>query len=230
MVGPAAGAGGDRRRHPPRAEGVAGRAGDEDAAIFDAHLLFLDDEALLGPARDAVFACREPAARAWAEAVAAAAAEWDTLQDAYQRARAADLRAVGDQVLANLADEGSEADASDSDVIAAAGSAPGIVVADDLSPADVAGLDPAAVAGVACAFGGPTSHAVILARALGLPAVVGAGAELLAVPAGTPLALDGDAGTVTVAPPARPWPRWSGGAARSRARPPPPARPPRPPP
>ena len=94
--------------------GVAGRAGDKDAAIFDAHLLFLDDEALLEPARDAVFARREPAARAWAEAVAAAAAEWDTLEDAYQRARAADLRAVGDQVLANLArPEDSEADASE---------------------------------------------------------------------------------------------------------------------
>ena len=83
--------------------GLAGRAGDGDAAIFDAHLLFLDDEALLEPAREAVFARGEPAARAWAEAVAAAAARWDTLEDAYQRARAADLRAVGDQVLANLA-------------------------------------------------------------------------------------------------------------------------------
>ena len=46
-----------------------------DAAIFDAHLLFLEDEALLGPARDGVFSCREPAARAWADAVTAAAAE-----------------------------------------------------------------------------------------------------------------------------------------------------------
>ena len=48
---------------------VAGRAGARDAAIFDAHLLFLEDEALLGPAHDGVFARREPAARAWAEAV-----------------------------------------------------------------------------------------------------------------------------------------------------------------
>ena len=82
----------------------------------------------------------------------------------------------------------------------AAGAAPGIVVAADLSPADVAALDPAAVAGVACAFGGPTSHAAILTRALGLPAVVGVGPELLAVPAGTLVAVDGEAGTVTVAP------------------------------
>jgi phosphocarrier protein FPr len=198
--------------------GVAGRASDEDAAIFGAHLLFLEDEALLEPARDAVFARNESAARAWAEAVAAAAAEWDTLEDAYQRARAADLRAVGDQVLANLAGAGPAAGAhepggsgpaagergtaeqGDASEPAEAGAVPGIIVADDLSPADVAGLDPATVAGVACAFGGPTSHAVILARALGLPAVVGAGAELLAIPPGTPLALDGDAGTVTVAP------------------------------
>ncbi len=207
--------------------GLAGRAADGDAAIFDAHLLFLEDEALLEPAREAVFSRGQPAARAWAEAVADAAARWDTLEDAYQRARAADLRAVGDQVLANLTagigggEAGSGAgeaetgagkagpSADDTDAAEpAAGAAdaarpvpaPGILVAPDLSPADVAGLDPDAVAGVACAFGGPTSHAVILARALGLPAVVGAGAELLAVPEGTLLAVDGDAGTVTVAP------------------------------
>ena len=210
---------------------VLGRAGAKEAAIFDAHLLFLEDEALLGPARDAVFARREPAARAWAEAVAAAAAGWDTVEDAYQRARAADLRAVGDQVLANLevpaawSDAGLPADggaaagrpdagaadasahdgradaAGDAGVAAArTGAAPGIIIAGDLTPADVAGLDPSGVAGIACAFGGPTSHAVILARALGLPAVVGLGVELLAVAEGTQLALDGDAGTVTVAP------------------------------
>ena len=57
------------------------------------------------------------------------------------------------------------------------------------------------MAGVACAAGGPTSHAVILARALGLPVVVGAGASLLAVADGTLLVVDGDAGTVTVTPP-----------------------------
>ncbi len=174
---------------------IAGRAGAADAAIFDAHLLFLEDEALLGPAHDGVFSCHEPAARAWADAIDAAAAGWDKLEDAYQRARAADLRAVGDQVLAHLTGAALAAAPA-----AHAGAPPGIGIAGDLTPADVAGLDPAAVAGIACAFGGPTSHAVILARALGLPAVVGAGASLLAVPDGTQLALDGDAGTVTVAP------------------------------
>ena len=175
---------------------IAGRTDTGDAAIFDAHLLFLEDEALLGPAHDGVFSCHEPATRAWEDAVDAAAAGWDGLEDAYQRARAADLRGVGDQVLPHLAGAGRSRPGGP------CRRGPGIVVAGDLTPADVAGLDASAVAGIACAFGGPTSHALILARALGLPAVVGAGASLLAVPDGTQLALDGDAGTVTVAPPA----------------------------
>jgi phosphoenolpyruvate-protein phosphotransferase len=78
--------------------------------------------------------------------------------------------------------------------------APGIVVADELAPADAAALDPGKVRGLVTAGGGPTSHGAILARALGVPAVAGAGPAALAVPDGTELALDGEAGTVTVAP------------------------------
>ncbi len=169
---------------------LEGVAGGQDAAIFDAHLLFLEDEALLAPTRTGVFDHGESAARAWRAAVAAAAQAWDALEDPYQRARAADLRSVGDQVLGHLLGV--------SPTMSATG--PGVVIAPDLSPAQVVGLDRAATAGVACAFGGPTSHAAILARALGLPAVVGAGAGLLAVADGTLLAVDGDAGTVTVEP------------------------------
>ncbi len=158
------------------------------------------------------------ATQAWADAIGAAAAAWDALEDPYQRARAADLRAVGQQVLGHFA-PAAPSNAIDPAMAPPACPAPfarpatpehapgpgpvpvpGIVVAPDLSPADVAALDPAAVAGIACAYGGPTSHSAILARALGLPAVVGAGARLLAVPEGTLLAVDGDAGTVTVAP------------------------------
>jgi len=169
---------------------LAGRARARDAAIFDAHLLFLEDEALLAPTRTGVFDRGESAALAWRAAVAAAAQAWDALEDPYQRARAADLRSVGDQVLGHLL--------GGSPAMSATG--PGVLIAPDLSPAQVVGLDRFAIAGVACAYGGPTSHAAILARALGLPAVVGAGAELLAVAEGTLLAVDGDAGTVTVEP------------------------------
>jgi len=185
---------------------VAGRASDYDAAIFDAHLLFLEDEALLGPAREGVMRGGKNAARAWADAVAAAAAVWEALDDPYLRARAADLRSVGDQVLRHLlvlsADVGSRGANFDAGAAGIEPGAAGIIVAPDLTPAEAAGLDPAQVLGVACAFGGPTSHGAILARSLGIPAVVGAGRALLGVAEGTMLALDGEAGTVTIDPPA----------------------------
>jgi phosphocarrier protein FPr len=122
--------------------------------------------------------------------VATAADAWGALEDPYQRARAADLRDLGARVRGHLA--GTHA------TVVASGE--GILVATDLSPADVAALDTATTAGIALAGGSATSHAAILARALGLPAVAGAGDALLAVAAGTPLAVDGDAGTVTVEP------------------------------
>ena len=75
-----------------------------------------------------------------------------------------------------------------------------IVVAPELTPAGAASLDASLVRGIATARGTPTAHAAILARVLGLPAVVGLGPTLLAVPGGTTLLLDGEAGTVGVAP------------------------------
>ena len=53
--------------------------------------------------------------------------------------------------------------------------APGILLAADLTPADTSGLDPAVVMGIATARGGPDRHAAVLARSLGIPAVVGLG-------------------------------------------------------
>ena len=77
--------------------------------------------------------------------------------------------------------------------------APSILCAEDLAPADTAGLDPALVIGLATTLGGPTSHTAIIARQLGIPCVV-AVAGLDDVPAGTRVLLDGTAGTVTVDP------------------------------
>ncbi|MGI8686369.1 MAG: phosphoenolpyruvate--protein phosphotransferase [Acidimicrobiales bacterium] len=77
----------------------------------------------------------------------------------------------------------------------------GVVVADDLSPADVLALDPRVVVAVATAAGAPLSHAAILARSLGIPVVTGLGPAALALPAGTFVLVDGDAGTVHVDPP-----------------------------
>lgn len=72
---------------------------------------------------------------------------------------------------------------------------PFVLVAEDLSPADTSGLDPTTVLGLVTARGGPTSHTAILARALGLPAVV-ACAGILDLPDGTTIAVDGASGVV----------------------------------
>ncbi len=76
----------------------------------------------------------------------------------------------------------------------------GVLVAAELSPADVVGLDPQAVTAVATAAGAPLSHAAILARSLGIPAVTGLGADVLEISRGTIVLVDGDAGTVRVNP------------------------------
>jgi phosphotransferase system enzyme I (PtsI) len=76
---------------------------------------------------------------------------------------------------------------------------PSVLVAEDLAPSDTAGLDPAVVVALVTERGGPTSHTAIIARQLGIPCVVGtAGALTLA--AGTPLLVDGTAGTVESGP------------------------------
>jgi phosphoenolpyruvate-protein phosphotransferase/dihydroxyacetone kinase phosphotransfer subunit len=169
---------------------VAERASESEAAIFDAHLALLDDAALLDPARRAVFEAGRGAAQAWRAAAEGAAEAFRALDDPYLRGRAVDVEDVAERVLRHLVGEAAEAGPRE----------PGIVVASELTPGQAAGLDRALVRGVATALGGATSHAAILARALGIPAVVGLGDELLAVAEGTPLVLDGDAGTVEVDP------------------------------
>jgi multiphosphoryl transfer protein len=170
-------------------DSVAVRTGEQyEAGIFDAHLLFLADEALLDPARRRIREGRN-AADAWDSAVADVSGEWQRLTDSYQRERVRDLDSIRTDVLGHLL-------GARRGVLGG----PGIVVAGELTPADTAGFDPAVVSGVATALGGPTSHAAILARALGIPAVLGLGPDVLAVPEATQLLLDGDQGSVQVAP------------------------------
>ncbi|MDH4111072.1 MAG: phosphoenolpyruvate--protein phosphotransferase [Actinomycetota bacterium] len=172
-------------------ERVAIEAGEEEARIFDAHLLFLRDEALLQPARTAINERGQAAAPAWRNVVDTVAATWDELDDAYMRARAVDLRSVGAQVLARILGIEMPAPRLDS---------PGIVAAAELTPAETVGLDPRTALAIVTVHGGPTSHAAVLARALGVPAVVGVGSRLLAIPEGVRLAVDGVTGHVHVDP------------------------------
>ncbi len=171
-------------------DATAQRVGAARAAIFEAHLLFLQDEELLSPARNAITA-GSGAAEAWAASIERTALTWETLEDPYLRARAADLRSVGRQVLARLLGV---------EVPRPRLASRGILVTGDLAPADTAGLDPAVCLGIATARGGPTSHAAVLARALGIPAAIGFGDPLGGVAEGTTVGLDGGAGILYVDP------------------------------
>lgn len=169
---------------------VQRRTDRQTAEIFEAHLLFLEDDALREPARRLIFEERRNAAFAWQSAARAVADQYRALDDEYLRARAADVEDVGRQVVAALLGVS----------LTPTLSAPGILLARDLAPADTAALDPGLVHGIATALGGPTSHSAILARSLGLPAVVGLGEGVLEIAEGTDLILDGDAGALIVAP------------------------------
>ena len=170
---------------------VAARAGETDAAIFNAHLVLLEDEALLEPAYRAI-EDGATAERAFYDAAVEVAGRYRALEEPLLQERAADVLDVGRRVVGALTGEtGAESVAHE-----------GIVIAGELTPADAAGLDPARVIGIATAHGTATAHAAILARALGLPAVVGIGDAVLGIEDGTTLLLDGEAGTLQVDPPA----------------------------
>ncbi len=76
---------------------------------------------------------------------------------------------------------------------------PSVLCADDLAPADTAGLDATKIIGLVTIFGGPTSHTAIIARQLGIPCIVAA-KELESIAAGTPILIDGTTGDVIAEP------------------------------
>ena len=106
--------------------------------------------------------------------------------------RVTDLRDVRDRVIAELSGL-PEPGVPVPDV-------PSILCAEDLAPADTAGLDPALVVALATTLGGPTSHTAIIARQLGIPCVVAVGGPGRRCPAARPVMVDGTRGTVTVEP------------------------------
>ncbi|WIX80762.1 phosphoenolpyruvate--protein phosphotransferase [Amycolatopsis carbonis] len=168
-----------------RLEAQAGSATGEASTILIATAAMAADPALATQARQLVTAQNLPAARAvyqaaegFAEALAAAGG--------YMAERVRDVRDVRDRLVAELlgvAPPGVPELAS-----------PSVLVARDLAPADTAGLDPAKVLALVTEEGGPTSHTAILARALGIPAVV-AVKGILDLDAEA-LSVDGDTGLI----------------------------------
>ncbi len=170
---------------------AATRTNPETAAIFDAHLMFLDDEALLMPSREKIFNEKQNAVLAWQTAVEKVSASFHDLEDPYLRARGKDVEDVGRQVLFHLLGIDPAKFIMDK---------PGILIAADLTPAETAQFDPAIVLGICTVLGGSTSHSAILARGLGIPAVVGLGEGILELNDGVYLVVDGEKGQVFVDP------------------------------
>jgi len=162
--------------------------GAEEASIFDAHLSLLADAEMLADVK-ARIGTGVGAVAAWAGCLADVERVWAGLPDPYLRERAEDVHAVSDQVLRALTGESARQTVAE-----------GILVARDLTPAEAAGLDADLVLGVVLAQGSATSHAAILARARDIPLVVAAGRDVLSVPEGTTIVLDGGSGELCIDP------------------------------
>lgn len=163
--------------------------GGEVAQILSMHEEMLEDPELYQAAREGIQEGGSAEA-GWWEAIDTAARSQAMLADPLLAERAADLRDVGRRVLGVLCDV-KLPDPPDH---------PYILVTDDIGPSDVARLDTARVRGLLTARGGATAHSAILARALGIPAVVGAGKRVMTLENGTELILDGERGRITPSP------------------------------
>lgn len=178
---------------------VQERAGAEQAEIFEAQAMMLEDPTIIDRVDELIDSDHLSARFALAQAAEEQAQTLAALPDPLWQARATDVRdAVGRAINALTPAHARAQTLADA---LSRQSEPVIVLAEDLAPSDTASAPPERLLGIALAQGGTTSHAAILARALGIPAVVGLGATLLSVlHDGDTLALDGAAGQVVARP------------------------------
>ena len=173
-------------------DAVASNLGDNEARIFDAHIMVLEDQAfiddVLSEIRESginVERCVHRVSRRYLDIFA-------NLEDDYLKERAADIDDVTKRLLRNLLG------------LTGSGTAfldeAKILVSDDLTPSDAGALDASKVLGIATDSGGRTSHAVIMARSNGIPAVVGLRNLTDSLEDGDELLLDGFDGTVIINP------------------------------
>ncbi|MER8824930.1 phosphoenolpyruvate--protein phosphotransferase [Mesorhizobium sp. M0938] len=162
-------------------------AADGDAAdILEFQIAMLEDDALTGPAFTAI-ASGQPADAAWRQALDAEISGYETSDQDYFRARAADMRDIRDQVLRALTE--------DSEAAAPAGA---IFYGDDIAPTRFLETDWSSGGGIALKAGSAASHVAMLARSRGVPMIVGLGA-CPTNPAGVAL-LDAEHGGIVLAP------------------------------
>ncbi len=165
----------------------------QEASIFDAHLLVLDDPTLIDSVTELVFTKRINVEAAFHEFTQKYTATLSAIDDAYLRERVADLRDVTSRVMSNLLGNAQHQALEDI-------TEPCIILADDLSPSEVAIVDRKVVLGFATDSGSKTSHMSIMSRSLKVPAVVGLKDTSVKIKSGQQILLDGYNGTIVVNP------------------------------
>ncbi|WP_242443772.1 phosphoenolpyruvate--protein phosphotransferase [Staphylococcus pseudintermedius] len=166
--------------------------GADKAAIFDAHLLVLDDPELIQPIEEKIKNESASAPQALTEVTQNFITIFESMDNEYMKERAADIRDVAKRVLAHiLGVELPNPSIIDESVI---------IVAHDLTPSDTAQLNKQYVQGFVTNIGGRTSHSAIMSRSLEIPAVVGTKSISESVQQGDMVIVDGLTGDVIVNP------------------------------
>lgn len=167
--------------------------GVEESSIFDAHLAILDDPVFMSEIRGIIERQYKAAEVAVKEAIDHFVAMFDLLDDEYMKERAVDIKDVGNRLLKHLLGA--------PEVTLPADTQPYVLVAKELSPSQLAHLNPTYVLGILTMMGGKTSHASIMARALGIPLIAGLENKLSTpIQTGDMIVMDGETGTVHIQP------------------------------
>ena len=171
------------------------RLNSQDADIFEAHLLLVDDKMFVGAVEKGISEDHYTADYALYQATEHFAAVFSGMEDEYLRERGADIRDVASRIMDNLSEAHNHEIGMDDRRI---------IVGNSLSPSETAQLDQGKVLGFAVETGSATCHAAILARSMKLPAVVGIPPELPdSLSAADKLILDGYTGKIIINPDAR---------------------------
>ncbi|WMJ80383.1 phosphoenolpyruvate--protein phosphotransferase [Clostridium sp. MB40-C1] len=166
--------------------------GAEKAAVFESHMMLLEDPEFAGAIEMNIESSKINAEKALADVVSMYMGIFDSMEDEYMRERAADVKDVGNRILANLTGKlGGGLDNLNENTI---------IVAHDLTPSDTAQLDKSKVIGFLTNIGGRTSHSAIMARTLEIPAVVGLKDITKCVKNGDIVILDGEEGIAIINP------------------------------
>ncbi|HQI79324.1 MAG TPA: phosphoenolpyruvate--protein phosphotransferase [Petrotogaceae bacterium] len=167
------------------------KLGETDAGIFQAHLMILQDDEFVQTVRDRIQTEKLCAAYAVVKTAEDFYIKFMQIEDEYIRERAADVKDVGMRVIKSILGTGTGLEAIPD------GS---VIVAQELSPSDTASMDSQKVCGIITESGGRTSHAAIIARNLGIPAIVGAGGITERVETGTFIVFNGESGEIFIQP------------------------------